>query len=113
MSDQHADDITVTENPGEHRFDIQVDGTPAGISVYQDVGDPQQPQRIFHHTVIEDGFEGQGLAGILTRKALGASIDSGHRIVAVCPYVKKWLTTHHEFDAFVDEVRPQHLDAIR
>lgn len=70
-------------------------------------------QRIVYHTVIFDQFEQRGLAGILTRAALGTSVQAGHRIVAGCPYVKKWLATHHDFDDATDPVRREHLRALR
>ncbi|MCP2267210.1 GNAT family N-acetyltransferase [Promicromonospora thailandica] len=106
--DQHG--VTVRDNPGESRFDVFVDGTHAGLSAYQDFG---ETQRIFYHTEVFDEFEGQGLAAVLTRTALGDSIQAGHRIVAVCPYVKKWLTTHRDFDDATDPLHREHLRALR
>jgi uncharacterized protein len=111
MTDQDQQDVTVRDNPEKSRFDILVEGTHAGFSMYVDIG-AAPAQRIFHHTVVFDEFGGRGLAGILTRTALQASIQTGHRIVAVCPYVKKWLTTHHDFDDAIDPVRPEHLRAL-
>ena len=103
-------EVTVRDNPAKSRFDVLVGDTHAGFSAYQDVG---EIQRIFYHTVVFDDFEGQGLAGTLTRTALGTSIQAGHRIVAVCPYVKKWLSTHHDFDDATDPVGREHLRALR
>lgn len=110
MTDQDPQEITVRDNPGESRFDVLVEGTHAGFSVYKDVG---ETQRIFYHTVVFDEFEGRGLASTLTRRALGASVQAGHRIVAVCPYVKKWLSLHHDFDDATDPVGRDHLRALR
>lgn len=39
--------------------------------------------------------------------------QAGRRIVAVCPYVKKWLTAHHDFDDAVDDASTKHLNALR
>jgi predicted GNAT family acetyltransferase len=110
MNDQDQHEETVRDNPDESRFDIFVDGTHAGFSVYKDLG---ETQRIFYHTVVLDEFGGRGLAGTLTRTALSTSIQAGRRIVAVCPYVKKWLTTHHDFDDATDPVGREHLRALR
>lgn len=30
----------------------------------------------------------------------------------ICPYVKKWLSSHHDYDSSLDQVRPAHLQAI-
>lgn len=106
--------VQVRDNPAESRYEVFVDGEHAGFSVYRDVDDvTDDAQRIFHHTVVFDEFGGRGLAGTLTRTALAGSIAAGRRIVAVCPYVKKWVSTHHEFDDSLDPVHPQHLDALR
>jgi predicted GNAT family acetyltransferase len=110
MNDQDQQEATVRDNPGKSRFDVLVEGTHAGFSAYKDFG---ETQRIFFHTVVFDEFEGRGLAGTLTRTALSTSIQSGHRIVAVCPYVKKWLSTHHDFDDATDPVGREHLHALR
>ncbi|MBE1584533.1 GNAT family N-acetyltransferase [Nonomuraea angiospora] len=113
MNDQNQQGVTVRDNPEKGRFDILVEGAHAGFSMYKDLGAAPVPQRIFYHTVVFDEFEGRGLAGILTRTALSTSVQAGHRIVAVCPYVKKWLSRHHDFDDATDPVRPEHLRALR
>ena len=110
MNDQSRHETTVRDNPDETRFDVFVHDTHAGFSVYKDIS---ESQRIFYHTVVFDDFQGQGLAATLTRTALSTSIQAGHRIVAVCPYVKKWLSTHHDFEDAVDPVGREHLRALR
>jgi predicted GNAT family acetyltransferase len=110
QNQQNQQEVTVRDNPDESRFDVLVDDTRAGFSVYKDFGGAQ---RIFYHTVVFDTFEGRGLASTLTRSALSTSIQAGHRIVAVCPYVKKWLSTHHDFDGAIDPLGREHLRALR
>ena len=110
MNDHNQQAVTVRDNPDKSRFDVLVEDTRAGFSAYKDVG---EVQRIFYHTVVFDEFEGRGLASTLTRSALSSSIQAGHRIVAVCPYVKKWLTTHHDFDDAIDPAGREHLRALR
>ena len=61
-------------------------------------------QRIFHHTEVDDQFEGRGLASILVAEALAATRADGRRIVAVCPMVASFVEKHHEFDDDVDPV---------
>lgn len=115
MTDQPAPDVSVVDNPAETRYDVLVDGTLAGFSVYTDVEDAETgaAQRIFHHTEIRPEHEGQGLASILTRGALTDTVAAGRRIVAVCPYVKRWVQTHHDVDESLDRVRAEHLRALR
>ena len=47
------------------------------------------------------------------REALDATRTDGLRIVPVCPYVKKFVQTHHDWDDIVDAVTPAALQAIR
>ena len=108
-----ADAVEVREDPDRHRFDILVGGRQAGFSLYTSVSEDDADQRIFYHTVIDDDFGGRGLAGVLTRSALAATVEQGLRIVPVCPYVARWLRGHDDVEGSVDRVRPEHLEAVR
>lgn len=120
--------ISVTDDPAEHRYEITVDGAPAGFSAYRDTEAPRAGgrgaragdapgegasgpvrQRILYHTVIDDAFSGQGLASRLTRDAIAAAVAEGSRIVPLCPYVKSWVGRHDEFADHVDPVSSTHL----
>ncbi|QGU05278.1 GNAT family N-acetyltransferase [Corynebacterium comes] len=76
------------------RFRIDVDGTTAGHTAYVDCAE----NRIFHHTEIDEEFGGRGLAGQLVEAALRESTDAGMTIVAVCPYVLRWLQKNDPAD---------------
>ncbi len=103
--------IEVTENRSEHRYDITVDGEQAGFSAYRDVESRSgsADQRILYHTVVEDSFEGRGLASQLTRGAIEQAVAQGYRIVPLCPYVKNWVQKHAEYADSIDAVTPDHL----
>lgn len=105
--------VEVLDNPERHRFDILVGGRQAGFSMYTSAAGSTEDQRIFYHTVIDEDFGGRGLAGALTRAALTTSVEQGHRIVPVCPYVVRWLHGHDDVAGSVDRVRPVHLEAVR
>jgi uncharacterized protein len=104
-----SDQITVSDNPERHRYEIFVDGTPAGFSAYRDTDIAGVPQRILHHTEIDEEFGGRGLASTLTRKAIGSAVDGGRRVVPVCPYVKRWVQKHDDFADDIDPVTSKHL----
>ena len=92
---------TVVHESDQHRYVIELDGTPVGQTRYSQVGN----HRIFTHTEIEPDHEGQGLASELVEQALTQVRAEGLRIQATCPYVVRWLSRHHQFDDIVDPAR--------
>ena len=100
---------TVTRAQGPDRFEIAVDDRTAGFTQFVD----DDGHRIFFHTVIEDEFGGQGLAGALVQEALEQTRADGLRIVPVCPYVAKFLTKTDEFADVVDEPTAESRAAAR
>lgn len=85
----------MTHVPDRHRYEITVDGEPAGFASYRRVGDVL----VFEHTVVPDRFSWQGLAGQLVDEALADVASGGGHFAATCPYVVRWLTRHHQHDA--------------
>lgn len=83
----------VTLNPDERRYEIHVDGTLAGFTQAFEDGDVVT----FPHTVVFDEFEGQGLAAQLVSGALDDVRERGKKVVATCPYVKRYIEKHPEY----------------
>jgi uncharacterized protein len=105
-------DITVRHNPGRGRFEILDAGNVVGKAVYKDYDGGASPQRIFFHTVINEEYGGQGLAGQLATAALDETVSAGAGIVPVCPYIKKFLTKHPEYADHTVRVAPAHLEFL-
>jgi len=98
----------IRDVPDAHHYELTVDGEHAGKLLYVDIGD----QRVFHHTEVDDKFSGRGLAGELVSAGLGDTRAAGKRIVAVCPYVAKYVSRHHDFDDVLDPVTPEAKAAV-
>ncbi|MFC6423021.1 GNAT family N-acetyltransferase [Ornithinimicrobium tianjinense] len=95
--------------PEGERFEIVADGEVAGFAMFVDV----EGRRVFFHTEIGPEFGGKGLATVLVRHALEKTSQEGLRIVAVCPFVKKYVNTHtEEWASHVDAATPPLLAAI-
>lgn len=107
MSDDSAAP-TVRHDPERHRFEIHVGAERAGLTAYTDY----DGRRIFFHTEVSAEFEGQGLAGVLVRQALDETRAAGLRIVAVCPYVARYVRSHHDWDDVLDHVTNDALRAV-
>jgi predicted GNAT family acetyltransferase len=84
--------ITVRDNPDELRYELLVDGKPAGEILYR-----LRPDAVvLVHTEVAPEFEGQGLGGKLVAGALADIHARGLRPVAVCPFVRAYLQRRPE-----------------
>lgn len=103
---------TVVHAPQLSRFEVYLGDDLAGFAEYLD----HQGRRLFFHTEIGEQFGGKGLAGTLIRHALAETVESGLRIVPLCPFVKSFVDKHSEDEAFassVDEVTEAAVELVR
>lgn len=75
------------------RYEVLVDGVVAGYTVAREQGD----RVVFPHTELDERYEGQGLASQLVRHALDDVRARGLLVVAQCPYVKRFIERHPEY----------------
>jgi len=105
-------DATVADAPANCRFEITPNGELAGFTEYLDTALDGTGVRIFFHTEIDEQFGGRGLAGTLVQSALTSTRSTGRRIVPVCPYIRKFVGKHHEFDDILSPVTQEALAAV-
>jgi len=98
----------ITQHIDPPRFEIEVDEVTVGRADFVDQGG----RRIFFHTEIDPAYGGRGLAGTLVHQALTATREEGLRVVPVCSYVAKYVTTHPEWTDLVDQPDDAALAAI-
>lgn len=87
----------VVHNPEKKRYEIFADGDLAGFTEYEERDDVTD----FVHTEIDGAFAGKGLGGVLARGALDDVIARERVIFAHCPFIRKYLDKHPEYDAHV------------
>ena len=85
--------IEISHNAQDQRYEISVDGERAGIAEARDEGDVV----VFHHTEVDERFEGQGLAGQLVSYALEDVRAHGKKVRPTCVYVRGYIEKHPEF----------------
>mgnify|MGYP000848785379 FL=1 len=90
------DDIPVTHNEAEQRFETQVYGQLA-VCEYQIQG----RQIVFTHTYVPTELRGRGIAQKLVQTALDHARDQNYRVVPACSYVDAFIARHREFEPLV------------
>ncbi|QHG85304.1 N-acetyltransferase (plasmid) [Rhodococcus rhodochrous] len=99
--DSRLANITVAHAPDRRRYELRDGDTVIGFTRYRTrIG--ADSRRVFVHTEVDPAYGGLGLAGRLVEFALDDVAAAGDRIVPVCPYVVKYLRTHHNYDHLVD-----------
>ncbi len=86
-------DTQVVDNPEAGRFDIMVDGEPAGFVAYRRAGSTME----LAHTEIDPKFEGRGLGSVLVRGALDAARSGSLAVLPYCPFVRRYIQRHREY----------------
>ena len=92
--------MTTEVRKAEGQYEIVVDGEVAGFT---QVREGEGGVLDMPHTVIEDRFEGRGLASQLVRGALDDIRSRGGRIHPFCSYVRGWVEKHDDYRDLVDD----------
>ncbi|GEO88790.1 N-acetyltransferase [Aeromicrobium flavum] len=85
--------VEITHHEADGQYEIAVDGETAGHTEARVEGDVV----VFPHTVIDERFEGQGLASQLVAHALDDVRSQGKKVRATCSYVKHYIEKHPEY----------------
>ena len=93
MSDL-SEQVVVTRNEDEHRWEARIGGELAGFAAYQLTDELV----VFTHTEVEPAFEGKGVGGALARAALDEVAEEGTRkVMPLCPFIKAWIQRHPDY----------------
>jgi predicted GNAT family acetyltransferase len=94
-------ELLVRDVADRSRFEVEVDGRPAGLVAYRLAGD----EITFTHTEIDDAYAGRGVGGVLVRAALDAARDAGLAVLPQCPFVRGWIARHPDYRDLVPAAR--------
>jgi predicted GNAT family acetyltransferase len=84
---------TVIHNEAAHQFEIPND-LGRVLLKYVKRGDVLD----LVHTEVDEQFAGRGYASALARAALDYARANHLKVVATCPFVRKYLERHSEYD---------------
>ncbi|SEM09670.1 MULTISPECIES: GNAT family N-acetyltransferase [Rhodococcus] len=94
----------VTNNAGQNRFELRLNGDLVGILGYYDLdtrsarrSSAATPVVSFMHTVIVEDFGHRGLAAVMVRRALDAARGYGWKVRPVCTYLQRFVADNPEY----------------
>lgn len=87
-------DVRVSDNSERHRFEVAVDGQPAGFASYVTRGDVVE----IPHTEVDPAHGGQGIGGQLVRGSLDILRAHGKKVEPSCPFVDAWMRKHPDYE---------------
>jgi hypothetical protein len=90
--DINLQEIKVTHNAAESRFETLIDGRVSMLEYALD-GD----RIVMLHVGVSPEQRGQGLAGKLTETALQYAKENSLRVIPMCSYVVAYIRRHPEY----------------
>ncbi|HSO64544.1 MAG TPA: GNAT family N-acetyltransferase [Ornithinibacter sp.] len=89
-----SEQVVVTRNEDEHRWEARVGGELGGFAVYQQT----DALVVFTHTEVDPAFEGKGVGGLLARHALDeVEAEGARKVMPLCPFIKAWIGRHPDY----------------
>ena len=82
--------LEVVDNPARSRYELRDDGHLVGFTEYHE----RDGVVVFPHTVVTEPKRGAGYGTTLVQAALDGVRARGRRIVAECPFVKRFVAEH-------------------
>lgn len=89
---QRTPDITVEHDEERRRFFAALPDGEAEL-IYDELAEDILD---FQHTEVPASARGAGVGDALVRAGLAFARERGRRVVATCPYVRRWLAAHPE-----------------
>ena len=82
--------LVIADAPDRGRYEAQLEDVLVGVLEYV----VKRGRIALIHTEVFPGYERRGIAAGLARFALDDARRRGLRVIASCPYVKRYLETH-------------------
>lgn len=84
----------IINNASNSRIEAKLDAEVIGLIDYELSDDKVM---IVPHTEVNTKYEGQGIAGAMTKVLLDFAESSGYKVLPICPYTKTYIDRHPEY----------------
>lgn len=88
----------VTDNAGESRFEMNVEGQTAMLAY-----DRRDGVLYLTHTEVPEALEGKGIGSRIVKHALDQARAAGEKVAPWCPFVRAYIDRHPEYGELVAE----------
>jgi predicted GNAT family acetyltransferase len=89
----------VIDNPGEHRFELALDGDDIAAAYYQI---DENGRVVLTHTEVPYAYSGRGIGTALATGVFNLIRASGRKAVLRCSFMARFYATHREYGDIVD-----------
>jgi predicted GNAT family acetyltransferase len=94
-------DFTVQRDDEQGRYFADIEGQRAHLDFA-----PAGPATLdFRHTEVPPALRGHGVAESLVRQALDDARRRGYRVIATCPFVRRFVSRHPEYQDLITTAR--------
>ena len=97
MDDGKPAEVTVRDNPAQHRFEADLGDS---IAVAEYIVTPTK--MIFSHTEVPSAHEGKGIGSILIEAGLASARARGLKVIPTCPFFASYMKRHAETHDLLD-----------
>lgn len=84
----------IINNTNNSRIEAKLDSEIIGLIDYELSDDKIM---IVPHTEVNTKYEGQGIAGAMTKELLEFAEASAYKVLPICPYTKTYIDRHPEY----------------
>ena len=96
MNTSSTNNIDITHNEENSRFETTIDGQTGYIS-YQDQGNAL----IYDHTIVPQALGGRGVGSALDNYALNYARENDKKVIPQCSFVASYINKHAEYQDLV------------
>lgn len=86
-------DVTVRDNPGRSRYELELDGELVGVADYR----IHDGVMVLPHTEVAVQHRGQGLGDHLAEAALDGARERGMDVVPSCWFIREYIDRNPQY----------------